>query len=1163
MRNSLGISAGLLAMVALAVRLGVPGAPETRGNAENAGGRVTAAQEKAAAKGDSGKAPFEGPWLATRYFYGDHSDHGDHQVQPASEEEKPSLADRILDCDLATIKATNCADDESSLKSYFGIQDEEAGDIRFLIAIVPDPLHTRLSLFTDSSVSAIQRAAADKGWRFATQWLPWSDTVDPTEKDPEKRRTQRAVIREQERQPGLMVFRRQMNCPYSGNYGPCRFDPAVLMVFLIGETPTAGVNPVQFQMARAYMRAIHSSSIFRVNGPTFSGSFDSLNRLISMKERDDLPKISYDIVSGTATYVRGGWAIAAAPNASFRSAATAGSFPAALSILNIPRSEAAVLAEDESAYGENALARGDDDTIRKFRFPRDISHLRNAYRETTRNSGANGAPAPDLDFSLKDNDVGEDSIPDFSHAQTPLSQNAVLDEIAETIQRDRIRIVQILATNVLDMLFVSRVVKQRCPDTRILLAYPDLLFVEAAQTDSLTGVLALSPFPLFMEANEWSGPERRELPFSFPNSNAEGVYRATSFLLDGLEQGDFHPGFPDLAAPFWLLTLDRGGFLPVGLVRGDHLSGTLNADADVVPEIPAPSGVWIFAAGTTAILCVAFTFWICFLGFCKKPSYAAMFAIEDCGDGSEGTSNTDEWRIFYIFVCAVALCAIAWVLGVPGLRSDHVPLWVKRLFWASTIGCCGLVAAFALWFGGEHNTGGQRLLRLLAALVAMPLLGGAWWAICANNGEGSLFFSFRAAELRLGSSPAIPVIACLGIVLAFAVFHLSRLYAVVSERPDVMVEPEEISTTLQDRLKCFCGNMNDSLAAPFILSGWRWLWVLIPAAALFFLTHFALRLSAIDGGLYDVVSIGLVVIAVLALMLTAWQVLTLWHSLHGFLACLDVLPFAGRFTRPDHSSSVRPIWVRSLNIQSLPIHAAALVVLNDLTIRAPECRDVDQWKQNIEAYRERLGALLSADRRAKVLALRREMRTLGKAAAVQVFSLALSVWRQVPLVQGPAEPASREQSEDADRTAGLISINGNPENPLHLAETFIALHYSPFLLYCVRQIRNLILFLSIGLLLLVVALNSYSHQAPQFIGRFLFVLLVCTSWIVVRCLVGIERDPILSRIAGTTPGKVGFEGWLKLLSYGALPVLSLLASQFPVISNFLYSWVAPTLQAFR
>jgi hypothetical protein len=49
-------------------------------------------------------------------------------------------------------------------------------------------------------------------------------------------------------------------------------------------------------------------------------------------------------------------------------------------------------------------------------------------------------------------------------------------------------------------------------------------------------------------------------------------------------------------------------------------------------------------------------------------------------------------------------------------------------------------------------------------------------------------------------------------------------------------------------------------------------------------------------------------------------------------------------------------------------------------------------------------------------------------------------------------------------------------------------------------------------------------------------------------------------MAGTTIGKLDPASYLKVFGYGALPVLGLLASQFPAISNFLYSWIAPTLQ---
>ena len=96
-----------------------------------------------------------------------------------------------------------------------------------MVATVPDPFHTRLALFTDNSLHAIQQGTAALGWEFANQWLPWIDTVDASEKDPEKRRTERADLRTQQSQPGLLVFRRKID-------NPTKYNKSVLLGFRRG-----------------------------------------------------------------------------------------------------------------------------------------------------------------------------------------------------------------------------------------------------------------------------------------------------------------------------------------------------------------------------------------------------------------------------------------------------------------------------------------------------------------------------------------------------------------------------------------------------------------------------------------------------------------------------------------------------------------------------------------------------------------------------------------------------------------------------------------------------------------------------------------------------------------------------------------------------------------
>jgi hypothetical protein len=60
-----------------------------------------------------------------------------------------------------------------------------------------------------------------------------------------------------------------------------------------------------------------------------------------------------------------------------------------------------------------------------------------------------------------------------------------------------------------------------------------------------------------------------------------------------------------------------------------------------------------------------------------------------------------------------------------------------------------------------------------------------------------------------------------------------------------------------------------------------------------------------------------------------------------------------------------------------------------------------------------------------------------------------------------------------------------------------------------------------------------------------------------------HREVILSQLTSTKPGELGLDFWIKFLSAGALPVFSLLASQFPSINQFLFSWLEPALQAMK
>jgi hypothetical protein len=77
------------------------------------------------------------------------------------------------------------------------------------------------------------------------------------------------------------------------------------------------------------------------------------------------------------------------------------------------------------------------------------------------------------------------------------------------------------------------------------------------------------------------------------------------------------------------------------------------------------------------------------------------------------------------------------------------------------------------------------------------------------------------------------------------------------------------------------------------------------------------------------------------------------------------------------------------------------------------------------------------------------------------------------------------------------------------------------------------------------------------------VLFLGTGLVVCQALAGMERHPILSKIARSKPGELNREFWAQLIALGGLPLLGVLAHLFPSISRFLFSWIAPSVEALR
>ncbi len=60
-----------------------------------------------------------------------------------------------------------------------------------------------------------------------------------------------------------------------------------------------------------------------------------------------------------------------------------------------------------------------------------------------------------------------------------------------------------------------------------------------------------------------------------------------------------------------------------------------------------------------------------------------------------------------------------------------------------------------------------------------------------------------------------------------------------------------------------------------------------------------------------------------------------------------------------------------------------------------------------------------------------------------------------------------------------------------------------------------------------------------------------------------SRDATLSYITNTNPGELGWDFWMRLVGFGIGPLIGLLTTLFPSISDFVFSWLQPGVQALK
>jgi|HubBroStandDraft_6_1064221.scaffolds.fasta_scaffold14562_2 hypothetical protein len=496
----------------------------------------------------------------------------------------------------------NVPDSQELTGTFQKITPHPRADVHFAVAILPDPLHTRLALLFDRGVEAIQEAAERKGYSFDRAIFPWDRNPVALSDDVDKRREAAEVQKAREEYPGLMIFRGRST---DGDGKPIAF-PAPLFVFVVGESPTSGIRKKQFQNTIIIMEKIRdgnhtepsgedppakSRPLFVV-GPYSSGSLRSLKRELNL-------------LHGTETFVYSGSVTDFESMKDFTTptdpAIHFASFQENDDLIRdrfvqfackhdgYHAYEIATLSEGDTAYGSGVqngpkpaaanqkdkdspnpsgrssppdeVSRPPDDEcsdsqLVRLRFPREISYFRAAYQDqtATQKSSSTDIPVPQsVPVTLNPEEIGtdDDAALPYAGAQTPANQEAVMLGIVGELNKHHIKFTILYASDPLDQFFLSRYLRTKYPRGRVVVTDPDLLLI-SQEDSSLRGVLGINTYPIvpglsdtFCSFHEQAPPGS---PISIPvhrhddrlfvSSSSIGTFNAMLALLSESENAD-------------------------------------------------------------------------------------------------------------------------------------------------------------------------------------------------------------------------------------------------------------------------------------------------------------------------------------------------------------------------------------------------------------------------------------------------------------------------------------------------------------------------------------------------------------------------------------------------------------------------------------------------
>lgn len=1048
--------------------------------------------------------------------------------------------------------------------------------VDFVIATVPDPIDSNARWQFDPTYDAVQRAISASGYSLAGFYIPDLDLTRNPDTDA------RAANRLHERLPGVVLFTN---------------GSRLLVLFLVFETATSGVHQEAFRQAvwtlAHWTDEQTAPPEVRVVGPMFSGSIPSLGRAMeSVRSTLPNPNVRYRVISGAATNAGNRDLLASIVQTDLSYRTTVLNDEELLIALasffegRVERNRMAMLVESNTAYG-SALR-----TVLRRRglctegcavlpFPLHISRLRGAP------AAPSSTPAPgdltrNVPLFLDEPVLPRDQLPPMSPRLTSSSTDVALAGILATINRERLSVVGLFATDARDKLFLAQQISLRSPDTMIFTIEGDVLLAHSDYRQYTHGMIVAASYPLFTGTQLWkptaTGAEARH---QFASTSAQGVYNAAVAILNYDERGaplrtdaprpiDYRQAGSDVRhGPFaWISVIGRDGMWPLhrdGLCGAapsaacesaagytQSIQGTRPVpDASLSADRPIHPTPWLLAVFIALeVFVLAHVLWWRSRG--RTEPTVSWWASVDRQRRRRGFTLAVTCLVVLVFAQFVTLVLIN---GHNRVLADYGPsvgaAWQSLFRWQPTENGSALLLGLIAEYMAALLLGLLAIVTVATAVRAVNLnvrslsdsnalllgaLAGAAFAFVlpyATNGllgGQPLTLLNRGLQPSNGISPFAPLFILLIAAYAWPAAQLARVAT-----PSLTDLPDGPDSRLADlaigNFVRLLRSTREAIVHP-VLHSWNWVWVgcAIVAGALF---TYVQGVQTTERALYDFFYVGAWVLLQALLCIALAQHYRLWRATKRLLKGLALHPMVDAYKdvpRDLFANRLPPRGPRLIHLQHAATAQAAFAARS-----APIGTDIAAVQGGS------LQGTLNAD-----LATRRCQIAESETWTEIVADMRVLVpW--VPLFRDRVGSETSLGPADSSQSWNVA------------AERYLAIPIALILRELTARIVRGIYAIFAGLLLLLVyqvSFPAYPRRAMMAVTWAYLFVGVSTA---IATVVSIERDAVMSRLAGTSAGKIEWDA--AFLQRTVLPILfallTLFAIQFPGAGNTLLNWLRP------